>query len=169
MHFERTTTDGALRVRSGRPEDAIAIQVLYQELLPGDAGIHVLPERVTQIAEDPNTLLLVVEAEGIIIGSALVTFCLDAMYRAQPFGMVENVIVTAAARLMGVGRMLMEAINTVAAERDYSKLMLLSNAQRLAAHDFFTKCGFDGTSKKGFVKYRKTFQPGSSLVKGNRT
>ncbi len=157
MQYERTFTNSALRVRNAVAADAYALQALYQELVPGDDGIHVLPIRLEQIAEDPNTLLLVVDAGRGVLASALVTFCVDAMYREQPFGLVENVIVTAAARLKGVGRALMESINAAALERDCSKLMLLSNSKRLAAHDFFLKCGFDGINKRGFVKYRGAF------------
>ena len=158
MQYDRASADHALRIRNAIPADASAIQTLYRELVPDDDRIHILPTRLKQIAEDPNTLLLVAYADGSILATASVTFCIDAMYQEQPFGLIENVIVTAAARLKGVGRTLMEAINAVALERDCSKLMLLSHAQRLAAHDFFSKCGFDGTSKRGFVKYRRAFK-----------
>ena len=155
MQYDRTFADSTIRVRNATAADANAIQALYLELVPGDDAIHVLPSRLAQIAEDLNTLLLVAETRGCVMASALVTFCLDPMYREQPYGLVENVIVTAAARSTGIGRALMEAINAAALEHDCSKLMLLSNSKRLKAHDFFSKCGFDGTSKRGFVKYRK--------------
>jgi N-acetylglutamate synthase-like GNAT family acetyltransferase len=81
------------------------------------------------------------------------------MYCEQPYGLVENVIVTAAARSTGIGRVLMAAIDAVAVDRDCSKLMLLSNSKRLQAHEFFSKRGFDGSVKRGFVKYRRSLSP----------
>ena len=39
-------------------------------------------------------------------------------------------------------------------EADCSKIMLLSNSERSAAHRFFEKQGFSPDRKKGFVKYR---------------
>jgi N-acetylglutamate synthase-like GNAT family acetyltransferase len=144
MLYDRTARNGTVRVRNAIGADAGAIQALYRELVPGDAAITVPPDRLARIAEDPNTLLLVAETGGCVQASALITFCIDAMYREQPYGLVENVIVTASARSTGIGRALMAAIDAVAVDRDCSKLMPLSNSKRLKAHDFFSKCGFDG-------------------------
>jgi len=64
------------------------------------------------------------------------------MFRTQPFGVIENVIVTKAMRGVGLGRLLLAHIEQVACIHDCTKLMLPSSTTREAAHSFFRRCGF---------------------------
>lgn len=122
-----------------------------------DAKIHVHGERVEQLAGDPNTILLVVEIDGRLCATALVSLCSDVMYGAQPFAVVENVVVDHALWRSGVGRALFAHIERCCIERDCSKSMLLSSASRTDAHRFFEGVGLRGNTKRGFVKYRREF------------
>ena len=79
------------------------------------------------------------------------------MYRTQPFGVVENVIVTQAMRGRGVGRLLLAHVEQLAGDHHCTKPMLLSSTAREAAHSFFRRCGFTGDTKHAFVKYRRQF------------
>lgn len=79
------------------------------------------------------------------------------MYRSQPFGVVENVVVTQAMRGRGIGRLLLSRVEQLAVANDCTKLMLLSSTSREAAHSFFRRCGFAGDTKHAFVKYRRQF------------
>jgi GNAT superfamily N-acetyltransferase len=49
------------------------------------------------------------------------------------------------------------AIEAFCAAQGCTKIMLLSARQREDAHRFFERCGFQGDSKRGFVKYRRQF------------
>jgi hypothetical protein len=120
-----------MQVRSATGNDAEAIQGLYRELVPGDGNIKVDAGRVEALRSDPHNRLLVLEADGQVCGTAFLTVCLDSMYGFQPFGTVENLIVA----------------------------MLLSSATRAEAHVFFSRVGFDGEKKRGFVKYLNRTRP----------
>jgi len=140
--------------------DAHAIQVLYAELV-GDPLVSVLPEQIAMMAASTNSLLLVACQEGGVHGTALLTICPDVMYRQQPFGVIENMVVGKEMRGRGLGLLLMNHLERFAASRDCSKLMLLSSGHRQQAHAFFQRSGFSGDSKRGFVKYRSQFSPES--------
>ena len=140
-------------VRRARPEDAPAVTDLYRDLVPGDDNIHVDPERLRALGTDPHNQLLVVEVNGHVCGSALLTIALNAMYGDQPFGVVENVVVDHNRRGRGIGRALMQAVDQAARAAHCTKLMLLSTAGRVDAHRFFARVGYDGERKRGFVKY----------------
>ena len=144
----------SILIRPARPADAEAIQRLYEALAPNPA-IRVLPERIAQVDADPNTELLVAEVEGSVQGAALLTLCLDVMFQNQPFAVLENVVVAPACRGQGVGSALFTRLEAIAWERNCSKLMLLSSASRSEAHAFFERLGYDGSAKRGFVKYRR--------------
>lgn len=80
------------------------------------------------------------------------------MFGAQPFAVVENVIVSGDAHHKGLGTALMRHIEAFCLDHDCSKIMLLSSIQREQAHCFFEHCGFTGSTKRGFVKYRSAFE-----------
>lgn len=143
-------------IRRAVANDAAAIESLYRELV-SDPLIRVLPEQVTTLSESPGSFLLLAEAGGGVCATALLTICPDAMYRTQPFGVVENVIVTAAVRGCGLGRQLLVHVEQLASARDCTKLMLLSSTARKDAHAFFRRCGFASDTKHAFVKYRRQF------------
>jgi N-acetylglutamate synthase-like GNAT family acetyltransferase len=140
-------------VRRARPEDAAAIEVLYRALVAGDQNIRVEGQRIAALEADPTNHLLVLEAEGEVRGTAFLTICLDPMYGFCNYGVVENIVVQASMRGSGAGRALMDAVEQAARAARCTKLMLLSSVSRVEAHGFFTRLGFNGEKKRGFVKY----------------
>ena len=43
----------------------------------GDPNINVRPERLAALTDDPNNHLLVLEVQGVVVGTAFLTLCLD--------------------------------------------------------------------------------------------
>jgi N-acetylglutamate synthase-like GNAT family acetyltransferase len=150
----------AVVVRTARPADAEAIQHLYRILTPNPA-ICVLPERIAQVCADQNTELLAAEHEQVVQGTALLTLCIDVMFKEQPFAVVENIVVAPEYRGKGIGSALLARIESIALQRNCSKVMLLSSAARDEAHGFFQSLGYDGSAKRGFIKYRREFRSAS--------
>jgi N-acetylglutamate synthase-like GNAT family acetyltransferase len=156
MNESRSTGRQAMAhgVRRAVAEDASAVERLYRELV-SDPLVRVLPKQVAALSDSPTSFLLVVEAGGAVCATALLTICPDAMYGNQPFGVIENIIVTEEMRGRGIGRLLLEYVEQLAIARDCTKLMLLSGASRKAAHAFFQRNGFSSDTKHAFVKYRR--------------
>jgi len=147
-------------VRLAAPADAAAIAQLYAQLVSNPA-VSVLPERIAQVAQDPNTALFVCECVGVVCGTALVSLCADVMFNTQPFAVVENVVIDESVRGQGVGTALFQHIESFCRDAECSKIMLLSSAGREDAHRFFERMGFVGSAKRGFVKYRSSFGLGT--------
>lgn len=142
-----------MKIRRARADDAEALAELYRILVPGDPNIAVDPAHLASLETDPFGQIWVVELEGAVCGTAFLTICRDAMYRDQPFGTVENVVLAANVRRRGVGRALMAQVEQAARAARCTKLMLLSSSARREAHAFFARLGYDGERKRGFVKY----------------
>lgn len=149
-------------VRRARADDAGMIAQLYRQLT-GNPDVCVLPERIAELAARADSMLLVAEQEAVVRGTALLSLCADVMFRAQPYAVVENLVIDAPARGRGLGAALMREIERLCRERDCSKILLLSNARREAAHRFFEALGYAGEVKRGFVKYRSAFAPPESV------
>lgn len=143
-------------VRKAKPKDAPRITGLYTQLVNNPA-VKVEPEQIQALYDDERSRLLVCEYQGDVVGSALVSLCSDVMFSKQPFAVVENVIVDAAARGIGIGSALFTEIEAFCLRTECSKIMLLSSIQRSDSHKFFEKQGFKGEVKRGFVKYRSAF------------
>ena len=142
-----------LYVRRARADDVSTVESLYRLLVPGDMNIRVDARRVCELEDNPENYLFVLEADGVVRGTAFLTICLDPMYGFLPYGVVENVIVEPTMRGAGGGRALMEAIEKTARAKRCTKIMLLSSTTRTDAHAFFVRLGFDGEKKRGFVRY----------------
>jgi N-acetylglutamate synthase-like GNAT family acetyltransferase len=149
-----------LIIRNARPDDAERIAELYKQLV-SNPEVMVQPGRISAISGDPNTGLFVCELSGEVQGTALVSLCADVMFGSQPFAVIENVVVDEDVRGQGLGEALLRHIEAFCLASNCSKMMLLSSIQREDAHRFFERAGFAGSSKRGFVKYRRQFQAGA--------
>ncbi|CAH1226848.1 hypothetical protein PAECIP111891_06012 [Paenibacillus allorhizoplanae] len=140
-------------IREAESKDTNILESLYKALAPNSKNIKVLPERIEQIMADPNNFLFVYEDHGIVTGTIFMTVCLDPMYQFRPYAVVENVIVNKDFRGNGIGKRLLEHVEQLCISRGCTKIMLLSSANRIEAHEFFMKNGYSGTVSKGFKKY----------------
>lgn len=152
----KQNTNEAVREASGA--DAEAVAALYRSFV-ASPHINVRADRLETIAADPNNFIFVCEVDEVVCGTAFLTLCLDAMFGNQPYGVLENVVVNEAWRGKGIGSRLLAHAEEVCRIRDCSKIMLLSSAEREAAHRFFEQQGFSAANKRGFVKYRRQFRP----------
>ena len=82
-----------LHVRRARADDIATVESLYRLLVPGDMNIRIDARRVCELQDNPENYLFVLEADGVVRGTAFLTICLDPMYGFLPYGVVENVIV----------------------------------------------------------------------------
>lgn len=144
------------RIRRATAEDAEAIGQLYRELNTLSQPV-VKAERIAALSESEHTHLLVCDEGEAIMATALVCLCEDAMFDAQPFAVVENVVVSAHHKRKGIGKSLMDYIDAFCLEKDCSKIMLLSSRENSAARDFYTAMGYNPDAKVGFIKYRRNF------------
>ena len=139
-------------IREATAEDRGAIQRLYEELCPGEP-VEVRSGRLAEIAGDSHNHLYVAERDGVVVGTAFVTLCLDPMFGHQPYAVLENIIIARGHRGQGLGSSLLRHVEAMCAARDCSKIMLLSNARRPHAHAFFKRMGYSGAVATAFKKY----------------
>lgn len=143
-------------IRRATKDDTEAIANLYRELNTL-SPISVVPERIDAVANSNNTYLLVCDDAGEIVATALVCLCQDVMFDNQPFALVENVVVSANYKREGIGKSMMDYIETFCLEQDCSKIMLQTSSENHDARDFYTAMGYDPDTKIGFIKYRRYF------------
>jgi ribosomal protein S18 acetylase RimI-like enzyme len=143
-----------ITVRPASQADVPALLDLYAELHPADLP----PSADTALdvwraieAQRGRTVLVAVSA-GTVVGTVDCAVLPNLTRGARPFMLVENVVVTAGCRRMGVGSALLEAVVSLARQTDCYKVQLMSRAERHAAHAFYESRGF-GAVAQGYRRY----------------
>ncbi|MCE5171111.1 GNAT family N-acetyltransferase [Paenibacillus profundus] len=140
-------------IRKLKVEDVTQLAVLYAELDDRPINVEKMTTRLTRLSDDPDYLFLGAAGEnGKLLGSVMGIICEDLTGDCQPFMVVENVIVTAAAHGQGIGMKLMSRLEEFARERNCHVMMLMSNVKREGAHRFYERLGFSREVGYGFVK-----------------
>lgn len=106
----------------------------------------------TRMENDPDRTVLVAEERGQIIGTLDLVVVANLTHDAQPWAIVDNLVVDPEARGMGIGRALMEDAVDRATRAGCYKAELLSHDSGGGARTFYHALGFDN-STEGFRRY----------------
>ncbi|GAA3728542.1 GNAT superfamily N-acetyltransferase [Spinactinospora alkalitolerans] len=106
----------------------------------------------TRIETDPDRSVLVAERRGQIIGTLDLIVVANLTHDAQPWAVIDNVVVDGLCRRRGVGRALMDDALDRASRAGCYKVELLSHENRHGAHDFYRSMGFEN-SAEGFRRF----------------
>lgn len=129
-------------VRAASSSDAQALAALLQQL--GSDEPRADPTLLAlRLSELPNSrVVLVAERDGKLLGTCTVNLIEHLAHNFARSGVVEDVVVDADARGLGIGRALLaKAIERARAWGCY-KLALSSSQSREAAHRFYQQLGF---------------------------
>ena len=140
-------------IRPAIRSDLGAILRLLRELSDGtsgsSAGVRMSSAAVrawTRMEADPDRTVLVAERRGQIIGTLDLMVVANLTHDAQPWCVVDNLVVDPACRRSGVGRSLMEEAADRAGRAGCYKVELLSHESRGGAHDFYRALGFENSA-----------------------
>ena len=96
--------------------------------------------------DDPDTVLLVAEGDGAIVGYTYATVeGYDYMSLRGPAGVLNDVVVDPSYRGRGIGRMLLEAAIDALKARGVPRVVLSTAEQNEAAQHLFERSGFRRT------------------------
>jgi len=142
-------------VRRATTQDTDAIRRLADELgYPTGAGV--MDQRVRAVVSANNGLLLVAaDSTNQPAGWIQANFAhlIDSGFRVEILGLV----VSAAVRRAGLGRLLMDAVEAWAVSIHAEAIILRSNVTRAESHPFYLALGYEKT--KTSQAYRKILAP----------
>jgi len=101
------------------------------------------------IDTDPNQEMLVAELDGHPVGCFQLTFIPGLMRRGMWRGLIESVHILPGHRNRGLGSQMMAWATERCRARGCGMVQLTSNKQRLDAHRFYRRLGFE-PSHEGF-------------------
>lgn len=140
-------------IREAEAKDKEQLEQLYRMLVPNSRKTNVQEAQIEKIRADSMNFIFVYDEEGEILGTLTLNICLQALHGDRPYAIVENVIVHENHRGMQVGKQLFQHVEAYCNSIHCHRIMLLSKATRVRAHQFFEREGYDGQVSKAFKKY----------------
>ena len=138
-----------LSLRPARPSDLDALVRLLAELFSLEADFRPDEARqrrgLTLLLEDRlRRTVIVAEAGGAVIGMVTGQLVVSTAEGAASVW-VEDLVVAAPSRRLGVGRQLLRAVEEWGAARGATRLQLLADRENRSALAFYASLGWSGT------------------------
>lgn len=142
-----------MQVRAATLDDIVGIQRLYAELRPADPPLSVQQAHATlaNVLATPGATIFVAELDGELVATCMLATIANFASGGRPSGLIEHVITLHAHRGQGFGRAVLQQALSAAWAQHCCKVLLLSGADRHAAHQLYHAVGFDGDRERGFV------------------
>jgi ribosomal protein S18 acetylase RimI-like enzyme len=97
------------------------------------------------IAADSNNTLYVWDENGAVMGCLQLTFIPGMSYGGSWIAKIEGVRVDRSLRGLGIGEQMIDAIVAKSRTRGCKQLQLTTNKQRIDAHRFYKRLGFEAS------------------------
>lgn len=139
-----------MTIRDANADDLPALVRLLGQLydpVPAAAPTEQHLAAFEAVAADRRQRLLVVEQEGVAIGTASLVIVPNVGHGGTPYALIENVVVDEAARSTGHGDRLLRYMIDAARAAGCYKVVLTSRKRRTDAHRFYKRLGFEATSE----------------------
>ncbi|MFC4103376.1 GNAT family N-acetyltransferase [Paenibacillus xanthanilyticus] len=140
------------RVREDELEELLALYRHMHEHDPDILGEPWLGELWREIQEDRNMDVIVVESEGKLVSTCVLTVIRNLTRGGRPYALIENVVTHRDYRQRGYARLALNRAVENARERGCYKVMLLTGSKREEVHRFYEGCGFTKGTKTGFIR-----------------
>ena len=145
MNSERSTSRPTPIVREATRKDAEALYNLAGELADALSdrrpGTEPLRARLDELLEEPRARVLVAEAEGGVVGAASLWIKPDLAHGDTVIE-APMLVVSGNARHQGIGKLLVEAIQGVAAAENATLIELIATKDNDVARAFYRSLGF---------------------------
>ena len=147
-----TTHDA--QVREIRADELDPLLELYRHLHGKDDPLPAR-EQVCTVWEamlaSPMMKCFVIERDGRLVSSCVLTIIPNLTRGARPYGLIENVVTHADCRQQGLGTMVLRHALEAAWRAGCYKVMLLTGRKDPGVHRFYQGAGFEGGEKTGYI------------------
>lgn len=133
----------AVAIRPAATADASSIADLLGQL-GYPATSEAVTARLGALSGHDGAVVLVADVNGTVMGVAS-AHAFPALHSSMPAAWLTAMVVGEAYRGLGIGRLLVDAIEHWAARRRATRLSLTSALHRTAAHAFYARLGYQHT------------------------
>ena len=142
----------AIYIRKALIEDCDRIHLINKEEMGYIYSIQDARKQLKELLEDDRHAIYVAELNGNVIGYVHANDY--TLLYAPPFKNIMGIAVCSKYKRKGVGRMLLDAVETWGMNTGAQGIRLVSGADRQGAHAFYRECGYmESKNQKNFKKY----------------
>lgn len=141
-----------MKIRDMQRGDLAGLNALYTQFWGETSSLLNMQAQFDEIIKKDTHILLVATNGDELIGSVMGVVCDELYGDCMPFLVIENMIVDQNARRNGVGKLLLEEMESRAKKRDCTQMILVTESDREDAVGFYESNGFSGNSHKGYKK-----------------
>lgn len=142
-----------VEIREALPNDAQAIAKLNHSQMGYNFSAEDTYKRLCIILSSEKDKIFVATIDGEVVGYVHANDY-DLVY-CDHMKNIMGIAVDGQVKRQGVGRLLMNAVETWARNTNASGIRLVSGATRTVAHEFYRRCGFG--DEKAQINFRKGF------------
>lgn len=143
--------DRSVTIRLASPGDTEQLADLCEQLGYPVSAEHLSLRLTTLLPQRDHALFVAERSDGHLLGWVHIYRCF--LVHADPQAQIGGLVVDAAVRRSGVGQRLMQAAEQWAHAQGYWAVYLRSNNNRLDAHQFYRKIGYETVSSLVFRKH----------------
>ncbi|HNX13741.1 MAG TPA: GNAT family N-acetyltransferase [Oscillospiraceae bacterium] len=132
-------------------EDMAQLAALHEQFWGDKSDVERMKSEFPVIMQENRHIILVAERDGIVIGSVMGIVCRELYGDCRPFMVVEDMVVDRQSRRGGIGFQLLTELEKRARERNCAQMLLVTEADRIAACGLYEKYGFQ-KNNKGYKK-----------------
>ncbi|OUP79671.1 GNAT family N-acetyltransferase [Lachnoclostridium sp. An169] len=142
-------------VREAAENDLNGLLHLYKQLHNSKVTINLdeLLKLWSQIVQDNNHHVIVVEEDGKIVSSCVCVIIPNLTHNQQPYALIENVITDEAYRKKGLATKCLDYAKEIAIKKKCYKIMLLTGSKKNATFQFYRNAGYNSEDKTAFIQW----------------
>ena len=134
-------------------EDLLELSKLHEELSDMKSNLNKIEANFALMISNDYYHLIGAKIDSRLVGSLMGILCLDLVGECRPFMIIENVIVSNQYRNKGIGKALLNEIESIAKHNNCYYIFFVSSNIRKEAHLFYESVGYTNDKVKGFKKY----------------
>lgn len=140
-------------IREAVAEDFEAVSRLYAQLNPDDPPVQGPRHREVfeEILAREGLAILLLEVDGEVIGATYLNLIPNLSRGAQPYAVIENVVIAKERRGQKFGRRLMDGTLERAWAAGCYKAMLQTGSKTPSTHAYYRACGFVDDAKTAYL------------------
>lgn len=142
-------------IREMIADDIPQLAQLYKQFWDEESCVEIMYKKFNKFHENDSHILLSAVENNQLIGSVMGVICGELYGDCKPFIVLENMIVDKNYRNKGVGKALISELENKAAQKNCTQIILVTEANRIDACEFYESAGYNPGTHKGFKKKLK--------------
>lgn len=142
-------------IREMTADDIPELAQLYRQFWNEESCEETMHKQFNKFQKNNSHILISAVEDNELIGSVMGIICEELYGDCRPFLILENMIVDENYRNKGVGKALISELEKIAAKRNCTQVILVTESNRTSACKFYESAGYDPETHKGFKKKLK--------------